>query len=277
VAVNPPSQAQQEVTQPGFASGGPVIPYEQTSIPGLGKNLGTDSWAYGEKDNGTLVDVTPTAGAPMYNFPWPNASAYALSITANNVNLDDPSIPTPTFCVGQGISFDVSWGLCPPPYTNVVAHWTLPGTFVNTKPYPYCPAFYNENAAFLNRILSVDKILSTSCWYVDKLDAGTASVGMNLYFDNGQVVFIQASGQLAIVKPSIENLTTNLSPQFSTNGSGTETMFCGAGFNAWVRPPDGFSGTASFTQLVNTSYYYYWPGLNYGIFREFHGYQSGGI
>jgi hypothetical protein len=107
VAVNPPSQAQQEVTQPGFASGGPVIPYEQTSIPGLGKNLGTDGWAYGEKDNGTLVDVTPTAGAPMYNFPWPNASAYVLSIQANYIDLTESAVLglVPEFCVGQKVTF----------------------------------------------------------------------------------------------------------------------------------------------------------------------------
>jgi hypothetical protein len=217
VAVNPPSQAQQEVTQPGFASGGPVIPYEQTSIPGLGKNLGTDGWAYGEKDNNTLVDVTPTAGAPMYNFPWPNASAYVLSITANNVNLDDPSIPTPTFCVGQKVKFQPAWNGDPnssPPNMTKVDNvwWHLPDKYVNeqwqnqmwvsTDPMlgvgywqPYGSVNYRINSGLLTSN-------STSCWYVNG-SGGACSTREMLHFSNGQSVNIAAAGSFTVVKPAL--------------------------------------------------------------------------
>jgi hypothetical protein len=218
VAVNPPSQAQQEVTQPGFASGGPKIPYEQTSIPGLGKNLGTDGWAYGEKDNGTLVDVTPTAGAPMYNFPWPNASAYALSIQANNVNLDDPSIPTPTFCVGQHVFFTLN-GL--PDFVDAVGRWNLPGTFVNeqwqhyiTDPETGLPEFYGsvnyrDNSDLLN---IAGRNVGTSCWYYDKLDNGKVSMHVNLHMSNGQYVSVAADGQFIVYRPTLKGLTNPTGP-----------------------------------------------------------------
>jgi hypothetical protein len=94
---------------------------------------------------------------------------------------------------------------------------------------------------------------------------------MVLFFSNGQKATMQASGFINIVKPSIENHSFYLYAQWSTNSSG-ETMYGDATFNAWVRPPPSFSGTASFIQLVDTSYDYFWPLCHPHWFTTANGY-----
>ena len=191
---------------------GPTFAGSQVTDGDVGQQ-GDDGWAYNVNAVGGSVDVTPKANVPMGNLGWPNVGTFTPSIMANNIDL---STTTPTFCVGQQVTFKPVWNSDPSGYSdppNVVdrvAHWSLPGKFVNEQPYSYCPAYYDENAALLNRILSRDGTLSTCCWFVSG-SGGGCSVGMNLYFSNGQVVFINASGNLIIYRPQV-------TPSFNSPG-----------------------------------------------------------
>ena len=245
------SAAAEQVNISGGVSTTP-IDNTQVSIPGLGRNLGSDGFAYGTTFiGGPPVDVTPTVGVRPYSFTWPVATVSALSITANGNELSAAYVPT--FCVGQDVSFAPRWdGDSTPNVVNTTAHWTLPETFVNEQPHPYCLAFYDENANLLNNY-------STSCWFVSG-SGGMCRVTVDLFFSNGQKVIIQAFGGCSVVAPSLEDAVFYpITALFKTNANGTEQMDVYANFDAWVRPPVGFSGTASFTQLIDTSYNYYWP------------------
>jgi hypothetical protein len=256
VAVNPPSQAQQEVTQPGFASGGPVIPYEQTSIPGLGKNLGTDGWAYGEKDNGTLVDVTPTAGAPMYNFPWPNASAYVLSIQANYIDLTESAVLglVPEFCVGQKVTFVTAWnGSTSPMYAppnvvwpNTIYVWALSSTFVNRD----TPGTGGASDTWDIDPASLNSVSPFGYWTTG--EGKNAYLHETLHFYNGQSATVFASGQFNMFRPKVRFIPGQAAiPMLADdylelgNEAGVGTMT----FDAAVKSKSNFPGIVDFTQL----------------------------
>ncbi len=93
---------------------------------------------------------------------------------------------------------------------------------------------------------------TTSCWYVDALQAGTASVGMSLQFDNGQIVSIAAVGQFTVVKP-----TTTFVPIYH----GTPNIWITNGFLALKNHDmsfkhsiqSDFSGLAGYIQLISGS------------------------
>ena len=129
-------------------------------------------------------------------------------ITANSIDLTN----TPTFCVGQYLTFGVAWNTTPP-YVEAVSHWTLPGTFVNEQ-YQYSASCtsYRKNADLLTRIYSRDGTFTTYCWYVRDFVAQRASVGMNLSFLNGQTVFITSAGKFSIYRPTL-TIFTNASPR----------------------------------------------------------------
>jgi hypothetical protein len=188
--------ATEELVKPSFGQAATSnIPYDQIKIPGLGKNLGTDGNAYGEANNGASVDVTPTVtGVPMYSFTV-GGGAYLLSITANDVTLDpDTVVSSAEFCVGQLVTFGVS-GL--PGDVDSSQYWSLPGNYVN-EAYAYsasCTSYRVFGDLLTN--------LTTSCWYVDKLQAGTASIGMILHFENGQEVSIAEQGKFNVTKPQV--------------------------------------------------------------------------
>jgi hypothetical protein len=265
VAVNLPSQAQQEVTQPGFASGGPKIPYEQTSIPGLGKNLGTDGWAYGEKDNGTLVDVTPTAGAPMYNFPWPNASAYALSIQANYIDLTESAVLglVPEFCVGQKVTFVTAWnGSTSPMYAppnvvwpNTIYIWVLSSTFVNRD---------TPGTSWASDTWDIDPASSNSA---SPFGYWTTGGGKNvnlkeaLHFSNGQSVTLNAGGYFKIFRPTPSIVVKDLKGQpkviwtgLRTIGVGTQVSYPNSmSYEAGINTANGnFGGYGKFVQIIDS-------------------------
>ncbi len=174
------------------------------------------------------IDCTPTVyGDNFYTWgfsdfpddgndtPSFSDTPYQPFITANSINI---TTNTPTFCVGQNIIFSIGWNGSPP-YVEGVTHWTLPGTFVNTNPYPYCPTYYNKNADFLTRIYSRDNTLRTWCWYVRDFVAQSASVAMNLTFPNGQTIFIGSAGKFTVYRPEIESfyLSTNVTVILETN------------------------------------------------------------
>ncbi len=104
------------------------IPNNQITIPGLGKNLGSDGWAYGTAKSGDSVDVTPTVNVPIYTFTWPNALVYAPVISWK----DGPAITnSQNVVVGQAINLtcqleDTNGN---PPTTFGITNysWTVPG------------------------------------------------------------------------------------------------------------------------------------------------------
>ena len=262
VAVNPPSQAQQEVTQPGFASGGPEIPYEQTSIPGLGKNLGTDGWAYGQTTiGGDPIDVTPTAGAPMYNFPWPNVTAYALSIQANNIDLTESAVLglVPKFCVGQKVKFSPSWDVGPPNVASNSYSWALAGTFVNrdTTGIGRASDTWDIDPDSLNSDRPV------GYWTTGGMKF--AYLHETLYFSNGQSATVYAGGGFNMFRPSVTfPYTTPIPPMVPmiTNGwlelgNDADPHFYGQmQFDALVTSEAPFCGsgyTVNWVQLINRS------------------------
>jgi hypothetical protein len=94
------------------------LPYEQIMIPGLGKHLGPDGWAYGTAKNGDPVDVTPTVDVPIYTFSWPNAGAYAPVSTTVHPALTDANRARNNLGVGEevGLSFDPPLNGLPPAF-----------------------------------------------------------------------------------------------------------------------------------------------------------------
>jgi hypothetical protein len=171
-----------------------------TTTPGpnikiMGKPLGSDGNLWVMLPDNDTRDVTPfVKGVDHYVFSV-DKQKYTPVVTANSVPLDpDMVVDGAKFCVGQLVTFGVS-GL--PDYVDSVQHWTLPGNYVNES-YAYSPVCtsYRKNTDLLTN-------LTTPCWYVDKVDAGTASIGMNLHFSNGQYVSVAAQGKFDILKPKV--------------------------------------------------------------------------
>ena len=260
---------------------GPAIDSTWIAIPGLGKNLGADGWAYGTGVLGQSLEVSPTVnGEPLYedsDFEGANVRTYALSIQANNTDLGFDDLlgvfPTPEFCVGQQVNFQTAWNgstywLYSPPnvdYVNTTYNWTFSGKFVNHSwqlqewipTDPYGQSGYYQGYGSLNYDIDEDLLNVAgpyAWWYSGGLKH--AYLHETLHFSNGQSVTLFATGQFQMLKPSIEQLYTNISAEFTTFGDGTEDMYCSVIFKAWVRPPKSLSGTASFAQLIDTDYYY---------------------
>jgi hypothetical protein len=192
---------------------------DSTQITIMRRPLGADGnlWV-ALPDNSPPIDVTPRVpGRDFYTFNVNPPQKYTLLIQVNNSGfLPDKIAPTAVdFCVGQKLTFAPYWLPSTPPFNDAVAHWTLPAKFVNEQPYSYCPAFYDEDPALLDRILSRDGTLSTYCWYVRGLQAATAAVAMNLFFPNGQVVYVKQSGQFNMYRPSVQFPYTPMSPAFA--------------------------------------------------------------
>ena len=217
------------------------------SIQVAGKSLGPDGLAYAVFPDNSTVDITPQAHANYYSFSV-SASKHTLTITANGNDLETT---TPEFCVGQQITFSPSWD-SDPGAASTIAHWHLPGEFVNES-YAYssvCTS-YRLNSDLLTN-------LSTSCWYVNE-PGGTASIGMNLQFSNGQTASIAAKGGFTLVKPTIDHMTSSCSGvNMFTNSDGSLNEIALLDMNrmngmvvaVFVKRPDHFSGSAFITQLI---------------------------
>jgi len=214
------ASASQQLSIPYFVTGGPVIPSEQIAIPGLRKNLGTDGWAYGEVANGTPVDVTPTAGAPMYDFDWPGAAAYALSIVASSSTTQaDLSISTPEFCVGQQVTFGTVWNLdpdyMPPNMLNPTYAWAYSGTFVNHSSQANSHSSVNWDVD-----VSLMNVATPYAYWVSGGNKN-AYVNETLHFDNGQSATVSANGQFDMYRPSVAMVNS---------------AYHGASMNVWRTP-----------------------------------------
>ncbi|HEX3856078.1 MAG TPA: hypothetical protein VHY30_02140 [Verrucomicrobiae bacterium] len=160
------------------------------------KTPGSDGMVWIALPDNAPMDMTVTANGFHHYNAGATPQKYTPVVTANSVPLDPDIVVdgATNFWVGQNMAFSVS-GL--PDYVDSVQHWTLPGNYVNES-YAYssvCTS-YRKNTDLLTN-------LSTSCWYVDKVDAGTASIGMNLHFSNGQDVSIAALGKFDMIKPKV--------------------------------------------------------------------------
>lgn len=241
----------------------PDVPKSRLEVGG--RSVGSDGKLWVAWPDNSEQDITVTAPGVKHYDARPTdmngVNKYSPSIVANSHYLENE---TPEFCVGENVTFGIAWNATPP-YVEGVSHWTLPETFVNTNPFPYCPTFYIKNADFLNRIYSRDGTLTTFCWYVRDFQAQSASVGMNLFFSNGQVVFINASGQFSVYRPQVtfpfsENnqifpvitndvynneyleLGYDSGPNFNGSGLGT------ASFDAMITSAMPFTGKANWRQ-----------------------------
>jgi hypothetical protein len=224
------------------------------TLGGLG-NLGSDCTLAKALQCGLTMDVPVSVkGTNNYKGYGVGMSPFFPHITANEMDL---RTNTPEFCVGQQVTFKLK-GL--PDYVNMVGNWKLPGEFKN-EPYQYsstCTSYRIND----NLLKNTD---TTSCWYVNK-PGGTVSVGMSLLFANGQTVGLAAAGHFTIVKPSIVGygpLTNAIQASFHTNnGVSTE---CNLICYTQVQPPQPFSGTLTYVQLVNRYATYSAPDPVLGI------------
>ena len=182
---------------------------DKTSIRVLGKYLGADGNLWVTLPDNASLDLF-IAAPPRHYDAWAGVQKYNLKIQVNSAAFLSPNgvVAGANYCVGQKLTFSPYWLPSDPPFTDAMDHWTLPDKFVNEQPFSWCDAYYDEDASLLNHLLSTDGTLSTSCWYVDKVSAGTASVAMSLSFPNGQTAFVGASGLFNVYKPSI-SFTTN--------------------------------------------------------------------
>ena len=174
-----------------------------------------------------------------------------------------------TACVGQNVEFDL--GFDPPlSYVNAVAHWNLPGSYVNyswqltnynvySGPVPVGSLNYGIDPSLLQAV-------STSCWFYDTPTGTTpfgpnTSVGASLLFVNGKTVGVAAIGSVLIYRPSVVANETSLrgQPFFVTSSQGFLTYLAVGlptfahtmSFNAHVE--SSYPGTAGWTQLLNGS------------------------
>ena len=187
------------------------------------------------------VDVTPyVAGEDNYTF---NVSElkYKLTIIArgNGTNYD-LSTNTPEFCVGQLLTFAPSWSPSTPPYVNSVQHWTLPDKYVNQPTnYSATCATYVKNTDLLTN-------LANQCWFVNG-SGGTASIGMNLQFTNGQTASVAAKGSFSVYRPTATDEVEHPGV-VSLDG---DFYLQDAPVDFYGHVQSAYHGAANWTQLVN--------------------------
>jgi hypothetical protein len=167
-------------------------------LEALGQKVGADGKLWIMQPDNAEPLVSLTAPGRKHYYAGANQTKYKLAIQANNATLEfDKVVPAATnFWVGQYISLSPNWDLTPP-YVDSVQHWSLPGNYVN-EAYQYSDSCmsYRKNTDLLASN-------TTSCWYVRDFQAGTASVGMNLHFPNGQYASVAALGKFDMHRPQL--------------------------------------------------------------------------
>jgi hypothetical protein len=227
------------------------LDFDELTVEGLGKTLGSDGLAYGTAAVGSTVSINLTAPVPYHVFS-DDAGVYHPYITANGINLDTN---TPEFCVGQQVNFALN-GL--PSYVNLVGQWNLPGEFVN-EPYQYsstCASYRRDSSLLQNTN-------TTSCWFINK-PGGAVSVGMNLLFANGQTASIAADGSITVYRPTATMFSIQ-EPRYytlsNTNLPATTLKLGDQGGDSdngsmfyKVNVNSKYNGNANFTQLITADY-----------------------
>jgi hypothetical protein len=238
----------------------PTTSIDPTRIRVLGKNVGNDGNLFILLPDNATLDLAASAPGDHYSMNV-SAQKYKLKIQVNGTTRISPLgvVRGANYCVGQKLTFSPYWLPSNPPFANDIAHWTLPENYVNEYVPPPSPedgsGYYTNDAS----LLAGD---TTSCWYVDALQAGTASIGMSLQFANGQIVPVAAIGQLNVYRPTISgfqitstNFFAALVPTNSPNelqlGDNVPKGLMEYGLNVNSKAP--FSGGANMVQLINAS------------------------
>ncbi len=218
-------------------------------------NLGSDHIRYVMiPDGADPIDITPkVAGSQFYTY-WVNVEKHSLSLTASSsLTNADLEIATPTFSVGERVSFTLS-GLAP--YVALIGNWSLPGNFVNEK-YRYslnCES-YRKQSFYLQNIPNTD------CWFVNG-PGGKVTAAFNVEFSNGQQVIVIKKGNVVIYRPTIASVEDMEREHYYTLGSDITPMTTlrlgdsngdgGMFFAAWINSSFGF-GVVNITQLITAS------------------------
>ena len=236
-------------TPPGGWLHTPQTDVPSTRLQALGKNVGSDGKLWVVEPDGASPDLGLTAKGYQHYAAGATATKYTLKIQVNSSAFLSPLgvVAGANYSVGQKLTFSPYWLPGNPPYTESSSffHWNLPGNFVNE------PAFYPTYS--LNDALLAYK--TTSCWYLDEVDSGIASIGMNLQFPNGQNVSIAAIGKFQVDRPKISSLINNQSG-FSPFPYELISLRGNMDWTAIINSKhDGYIGV---TQLINgnTSPYY---------------------
>lgn len=220
-----------------------------TNISVGGYTLKTNGIFYTTLPDGEDLNMTPEVSGIDYYAFGAGADKYPLHVIANGRDL---SVTNLELCVGQGVTFSTEWQTSynsgPRGLVDTSAHWHLPGKFVNeTYPYSSACTSYRVNYDLLTN-------LTTSCWYYNK-PGGTASIGMNLHFSNGQYVSIAAEGDFTVYRPSVNPpvLTGPFRADIVRLGSVLWLELINNPMYFSVRINSAYSGSFGITQLVNMS------------------------
>jgi hypothetical protein len=240
-----------------------------SQLQALGKAVGSDGNLWVALPDNSVQELNLNATGVLHYDASATVQKYKLKIVVNDNNplWPDHVASYDTFCVGQALLFEADWWPSAPPITDALLHWTLPGTFVNRQPYPTtCDAYYDKDPSLLNTHYAVDGLSTTFCWYVDKVQAGKASVGINLYFSNGQTAYVNAAGLFNVYRPSFTPFTFSVQGQFGVYSGFSQDL---DHFREWpysimgLQPPTGtpvsytvevdskYPGTAEYAQIMN--------------------------
>lgn len=214
----------------------------------LGKNIGNDGNLFIVLPDNATLDLGATAPGRHYSL-GAGARKYKFTIMANGNDLETT---TPEFCTGQAVTFSPRWSPSDPGAVNTIAHWHLPGKYVN-EAYQYSPTClsYRNNSDLLTN-------LTTGCWYVNG-NGGACSMFEILHFSNGQYVTMTAQGNFSVVRPTIDHMTSfcsGVNMFTNTDGSLNEIALFdmnrsnGMVVQVYLKRPDHFSGSAFITQLI---------------------------
>jgi hypothetical protein len=251
------------------------------AITMAGGQLGSDSIYYKVVPSGAApMDITPNfdggqtrmrpavAGSqsiqPSYNngyfsfVVWAEPHKAIIYATTNGVTVPIDAFLQPLCaCVGEYVEFYL--GFDPPlPYleTSAVAHWTLPGKYVNdfwqslemsgdflsgTAYSAVGSTNYFANATLLNS-------MATSCWFVNN-PSGFASVEATLKFADGNSVTVAPAATIMIYRPTV-NPIVKFEPYRAAISGGMLSLENGPmSFDVTINSK--YPGSFGLTQLVN--------------------------
>ena len=246
-----------------------VLP-RQIEIGGLG-TLGADGNLWVVLPDKANINITPRVSGVNYYAFSADQQKYRLWVCANGLpTAGDHITPDARFCVGQQVTFSPAWSPAPPPFTGATYLWVLPDKYVNEswQNQVWVPTGetggYWEYYGSLNYRINPDLLThqTTQCWFVNQPSAdrsdGVATLGVDLALPNGQNVMVAASGRIDISRPrvtALETLTPPIQFTWSVAGALVEAKI-DCNWTARVSVPPKFSGTATYTQLIqrNTAY-----------------------
>jgi len=188
-------------TEIGQALGGPpvatLLADVTSSSTALGQMIGSDGNVWVVMPAGGSMGATVTAPVQHVDIEGGDTTTYNLDIMANG---QDITTTTPTFCVGQKITFGLATEL--PDGVEADYDWALSGTFVNRS------AQANSHSS-VNWDIDPNSLL-TATPYGYWVDHGNknAYLHINFHFSNGQSATASLNGQFNMFKPQTTIQTT---------------------------------------------------------------------